>query len=79
VFGEVSASGNFFVLHEGGVYYSNHDGGDDKPLANSFFAFLARICANPAKFLSDVGGYTRYQDGKTDAQWIPQEYVPEMK
>ena len=79
VFGEVSDSGNYFVLYQGEVYYSNHDGGDDTPVAGSFFAFLTRICSDPAKFLRDVGGYTRYQDGKTNTQWIPKEYVEEMK
>jgi len=78
VFGEVPSSGNYLVLYQGKVYYFNSDGGDDTPVADSFFAFLTRLCSDPAQLLHDLGGYTRYQDGKTDAQWIPKEYVPEM-
>jgi hypothetical protein len=78
VFGEVSTSGNHLVLYQGKVYYSNYDGGDDTPLAESFFAFLTRICSDPAQLLHDLGGYTRYQDGKTNTQWIPKVYVSEM-
>lgn len=74
-FGEVCFSGNYFVFHKGKVFYSDHDGGDDEPLAESFSAFLDRIMKDPAQFLEDVGCYTRYTDGKTDAQWIPKEYV----
>ena len=79
VFGEVSGSGNYLVIYQGDVYYSNLDGGDDTPVADSFFAFLTRICSNPAQLLHDLGSYTRYQDGKTKTQWIPKEYVAEMK
>jgi hypothetical protein len=78
VFGEVSGSGNHLVLYQGRIYYSNYDGGDDTPIAGSFFDLLTRICNNPAQLLADLGGHTRYQDGKTDAQCIPKEYVPEM-
>jgi len=78
VFGEVSNSGNHLVLYQGKVYYSNYDGGDATPVADSFFAFLTRICSNPAQLLHDLNCYTRYKDGKTNAQWIPKEYVSEM-
>jgi hypothetical protein len=36
VFGEPAGSGNHLILHQGKVYYANHDGGDDEPLADSF-------------------------------------------
>ncbi len=74
-FGEVSCSGNYFIWHEGKVYYSNHDGEEDDPLANTFNEFLNLIAKNPASFLYDMGCYTRFSDGKTDLQWIPKEYV----
>jgi hypothetical protein len=73
-FGEPVFSGNLFFLFEGGVYYSDHDGGDDTPLASSFEGFLERIVNDPPKFLFDLGCYARYSDGRTDRQWIPEQY-----
>jgi len=33
----------------------------------------------PVKLLAEeVGCYTRYSDGKTDAQWIPEEFFPDV-
>jgi hypothetical protein len=75
VFGEPPASGNAFLLYRGAVYYSNHDGGDDTPLAPTFAAFMDRIVDDPAKLLFDLGCYARYSDGVTDTQWIPERYV----
>lgn len=74
-FGEVCFSGNCFVIHDGGVFHSNHDGGDDRPFAASLSLFLDRVAADPAKFLYDAGCYTRYSDGVTKTQWIPETYL----
>lgn len=78
-FGEPVFSGNLFFLHEGRVYYSDHDGGDDTPLASSFNGFLERIMDDPAKFLFDLGCYARYSDERTDRQWIPEAYRSKQK
>jgi hypothetical protein len=75
IFGEPSASGNSLFLYDGGVYYSDHDGGDGAPLAPTFAAFLDRIVEDPAKLMLDLGCYARYSDGVTDTQWIPERYV----
>ena len=74
-FGEIIASGNYFVFWQGGVYYSSHD--DDGGMANgaTLSEFLDRIAADPAQFLYDAGCYTRYGP----KQWIPGQYVPEMR
>ena len=74
-FGEIIASGNYFIFWQGKVYYSDHDGGDDEPYGNTVSEFLDRIAANPAQFLYDAGCYTRYGS----EQWIPGEYVPEIR
>lgn len=74
-FGEVSNSGNYFVWHEGKVYYSSHDGEVEEPLANGFNEFLNLIAADPAGLLYELGCYTRLSDGKTNIQWIPREYI----
>jgi hypothetical protein len=74
VFGEPAGSGNHLILHQGKVYYANHDGGDDEPLADSFDGLLDRIVADPARFLYELGCYARYSDGRTGTQWIPMRY-----
>lgn len=74
-FGEISHSGNYFVLYEGAVFYADHDGGDDTPVVESFNNFLSDILTNPADFLHAMGCYTRYSDGKTKGQYIPKEFV----
>jgi hypothetical protein len=74
-FGEISHSGNYFVLFEGKVYYDDHDGGDDTPVGETFNDFLSEILTNPADFLYKLGCYTRYYDSKTDEQYIPKEFI----
>lgn len=76
--GEICSSGNYFVIHEGIVFYSDHDGGDDTPAGPSFAQFLDGIAADPAQFLFKSGCYTRYSDGATPTQWIPETYLPAM-
>jgi hypothetical protein len=78
-FGEPSASGNYFVFYQGKVHYWDHDGGDDAPLAESFFEFLCRLVSDPAKLLHDLGCHARYSDGKTGIQWIPKKYRPDLQ
>ncbi|MEQ9413502.1 MAG: SMI1/KNR4 family protein, partial [Cyclobacteriaceae bacterium] len=73
-FGAISQSGNYFVLLDGKVYYSDHDGGDDTILGEDFNEFLDKTVTEPADFLYEMGCYTRYSDGKTAGQWIPKEF-----
>jgi hypothetical protein len=75
VIGEPPHLGNVLMLYEGRVHYSDHDGGDDTPLAETFGAFLQRIAADPPQFLLDLGCYARYSDGRSDTQWIPVQYL----
>jgi len=77
-FGEVCFSGNYFIFYKGKVFYADHDDCWDEPLAETFTAFLDKICSDPPAFLEDVGCYTRYEDGKTDTQWVPGKYIPDM-
>ena len=80
VFGEIPRSGNYFLLppsgeHGGQVFYDDHDGFHEEPIAGSFEGFLDSIIADPADFLYRLGCFARYSDGKTDIQWIPKEFV----
>jgi hypothetical protein len=74
-FATIAESGNYFVIYGGKVYYSDHDGGDDQVWGKSLSAFFERALGNPARFLYDAGCFTRYSDGKTKRQFIPEEFL----
>ena len=73
-FATIEGSGNYFVAHDGRVYYSDHDGGDDDCWGD-LDAFVARVVSDPVRFLSEAGGYTRYSDGRSNEQFIPYSFV----
>lgn len=73
-FGEIVASGNYFIIYKSKIYYADHDGGGEKPFAANISKFFERIAKDPAKFFLDCGCYTRYSDGKSETQWIPERY-----
>jgi hypothetical protein len=80
----VPNSGNCFVMpvegaSAGKIFYANHDGWYETAFADDFNDFLTRVTREPVKLVAeDVGCYTRYSDGKTDAQWIPEEYFTDI-
>jgi len=80
----VPHSGNYFVMpmegpSAGKIFYADHDGWYESAFADDFDGFLAHVVREPAKLLAEeVGCYTRYSDGRTDAQWIPEEYFPDI-
>lgn len=81
-FGEIPHSGNYFSVKlsgpdQGKIYYVDHDGGSDEPIANSLSELFAKIVSDPPQFLNELGCYTRYSDGTTKTQWIPKEYSDE--
>jgi hypothetical protein len=81
VIGEVCNSGNFFLYQtswrrRGRIYYLMHDPMYEKPPGfRSLAGLLADIMADPAVFLNAMGCYTRFSDGETDMQWIPERFV----
>jgi hypothetical protein len=80
----VPHSGNYFVMpvdgpSAGKIFYADHDGWYESAFADDFDRFLAHVSHEPARLLAEeVGCYTRYADGKTDAQWIPEEYFADV-
>ncbi|WP_126147232.1 SMI1/KNR4 family protein [Synechococcus elongatus] len=79
-FAEVPNSGNYFLLalrgdKRGKVVYFSHDGFEFEEYADGLTEFLVKVTSNPAKVLYELGCYTRYTDGKTDIQWIPEAYA----
>jgi hypothetical protein len=84
VFAEIPRSGNFFFLRTEGkqsgfVFYDNHEDATERPLAKSFELFLDMVWPDPAAFLYERGGYTRYSDRKTATQWIPRKYISDVR
>jgi len=74
-FATIAHSGNYFAAHNGKIYYDDHDGGDDSVWGEDLESFFERALLEPAKFLYDAGCYTRYSDGKSDRQFIPEEFL----
>jgi hypothetical protein len=80
----VPQSGNYFVMPvegptAGKVFYADHDGWYESAFADGLDDFLVHVTREPVKLLAEeVGCYTRYSDGKTDTQWIPEEYFPDV-
>ena len=74
-FATIAGSGEYFVLYEGRVYFSSHDGGDEEPFAVDLESFFVRALSDPARFLDETGCHVRYSDGTTDAQYIPERFA----
>lgn len=74
-FATIDGSGNYFVMHRGRVYYSDHEGGDDAVWGQSLDDFFRRALSDPARFLFDAGAYTRYPDGHSSTEWIPEQFL----
>jgi hypothetical protein len=81
----VPHSGNYFVMPvegptAGKIFYANHDGWYESAFADDFDKFLARVTQEPVHLLAEeLGCYTRYSDGKTNKQWIPEEYFTDVR
>jgi hypothetical protein len=82
--GEPPASGHHFLLVTkgrgvGSVLLTNHETLSADEFAADFNDFLKTICAEPLDLLvNQLGNYVRYSDGKTRAEWIPEEYLPDI-
>ncbi len=82
----VPHSGNYFVMPvegptAGKLFYLSHDAGwYESAFADDFDKFLAHVTQEPVRLLAEeVGCYTRYSDGKTKEQWIPEEYFTDVR
>jgi hypothetical protein len=83
VFGEIPQSANYFAVSvgrgAGKIYYADHDDFRNTPFAKGLEELLDKIRNDPAEFLYKCGCFTRYSDGKTGTQWIPKEYISDVK
>lgn len=78
-FGEIPNSGNTFLLplqgpDRGKVFEFEHDGLEFLERAPGFEAFVERLALPDEDLLRDIGGHTRYTDGRTPLQWMPESY-----
>ncbi len=84
--GEVPFSGNLLAIvvrgeRAGEIVRIDHDRElrHSSSLARTLDDFLQLLCEKPARLLHDLGCYTRYADGVTDHQWIPIQYVADIR
>lgn len=63
------------VVHQTRVFYSNHNGGDDSIWGENIPDLIVRALRDPVDFLLHAGCYTRYFDGESDDQFIPEEFL----
>lgn len=80
VFGEIPGSGNYYLMplkgdESGKVYEFEHDGFEFIKIGNNFQEFLDYICTVTDGLIDNIGSHTRYSDGVTDIQWLPQRYI----
>lgn len=80
VFGEVPSSGNYFLIplsgsNSGKIIYQDHDGMEPEVYADSFNQFIIKFLSDPVGQIEHFGCYTRYSDGTTDKQWMPEEVI----
>jgi hypothetical protein len=75
-FGEISQSGNYFILYEGKVFYFDHDGGEEEIIGESFNDFLLKIVEKPPEFLLYMGCHTRYEDDAPNPEW--RQWIPKV-
>jgi len=79
-FGEIPNSGNFFLVivsgeHCGKIFFLDHDCLEYEIFANNFEEFIEKVITDPPGLLNKLGCNTRYSDGETETQWIPEAYA----
>lgn len=80
VVGEIPQSGNYFLMplvgeSRGKVYLFDHDGYVFIERGGNFEEFVDSLARVDAEHLDEIGGHTRYSDGKTEYQWMPNQYL----
>lgn len=71
-FGKIAHSGKYFILYEGKVFLSDHEGSTDTPIGDNFYSFLSKIANNPLEFFAELGADIKYSDYKK-GQLVPKE------
>lgn len=79
VIGEIPHSGNAFLVplcgpETGSVIEFEHDGFEFITQGDSIDDFIASLCVVTDSLLHTIGCHTRYYDGRTDTQWLPERY-----
>ena len=79
VIGDMPATGNSYLMptsgpHTGKVFLFDHDGFEFSVQGQDLSAFLEHNTTVDEALLDDIGGHTRYSDGETETQWLPESY-----
>ena len=79
VVGEIPQSGNYFLIPMSGndlgkVIEFGHDGFEFIERGSDVSAFLEYISTVDNELIEDILTYTRYSDGKSNIQWLANEY-----
>lgn len=79
VFAEIPNSSVYYLYlttHENGfVYEYSGDGDEFTKVADCFEAFLDYISTPNSQLMETIQCYTRFSDGESEIQWLPQKYL----
>ncbi len=79
VFAEVPNSGVYYLYSTGNdkgcIFEYSGDGDELIKVSGSLDEFLTYICTPCDDLIADIQTYTRFSDGSSDTQWLPQKYL----
>lgn len=83
VIGEVPNSGNCFLLplagpDRGKIFEFEHDGFEFIERGTTLASFIDYVCTVTDDLLKEISCHTRYCDGRTDTQWLCQQYLYDL-
>lgn len=78
--GEIPNSGNYFLMplegaDRGKIFEFEHDGFEFIERGATFESFVNSLADTGASHLEQISGHTRYSDGQTASQWMPERYL----
>lgn len=79
VFAEIPNSSVYYLYstsQEKGCVFEYVGAGDElRKVSHSLDEFLDYICNPSDELMTDIQCYTRFSDGESDIQWLPQKYL----
>ena len=80
VFAEIPNSSTYFLyrideVEKGKIYEFTGDGTRFEEVSVNFDTFLDYLCRMSDELISDIQCYTRFCDGVSDIQWLPETYL----
>lgn len=79
VFAEIPNSSVYFLYSTGDdkgcIYEYSGDGDELSKVSDSLEAFVNHISTPNSQLMADIQSHTRFSDGESDIQWLPQVYL----